>query len=72
MKEVSDLTSENRHLAQPLPQQKDMVDIHQHSQVNACKDLSVESLIGPLVLMLYDMTFNCTVKYYFSTEHLPH
>lgn len=32
----------------------------------------IESLIGPLVPVQYDMTFDYTVKHYFSTKHLPH
>lgn len=48
---------------------------HKQTHVKACLQTDVfpiESLIGPLVLVQYDMTFNYTVKYYFSTEHLPH
>lgn len=78
MKEASELTSENWHLSQPLPWQKCMMSVRQQSQASLFKGQStdrpfpIESLIGPLVLVQDDMTFDYTVKHYFSTKHLPH
>lgn len=51
------------------------ISSHKRAHEKACLQtdvIPVESLIGPLVLVLYDMTFNYTIKQLlFSTGHLP-